>query len=346
MRIGGDGFRAILLATSRGYKRLPVATLVAGGACPIIVTVECQPDPSVPESPSPPTEAPFADEAAWEQALAVLLADHFDAAHERVDSVYRRHFASPRAVLSRHWRQRRDVPRDLANLPRQAWGLLRRAAGRGAGPRRYSGKERELAAAIAEELLALPQLEQQLLALLRRHPGLDEELLAALGEQLAPYSPARARRRIERAVRRLGVTQEGGRDALIFLALGLAGRAFGDKLLFGSAAVLGAALATGFYTSQQSLLGGLWVKWFGAPGWVGASGAAGGVLVVTLLAPVIAPFVELGVNRLRGRKLLHQLVEQARGRLVSGGDPYRVAGYLGSYVPLLPDLLAALRALR
>lgn len=284
----------------------------------------------------------------WEASLQQLLDTHFAAAHGRVDSFYRRHFLSLREVLARHWRHRRDVPRDLANVPRMTWRLARKLVGKPvADGERFSGKELALADAIATELLDLPALERSLLELIESHPALQHHEADELRALLSSYTPEECRERVAKAVAKLGVTQEGGRDLLIFLGLGLAGRALGDKIAFGSAALIGSTVATSLYIGQQSFFAALWSKWFGAPAWVSVSGALGGFVLLLLATPVFAPFLEVGVNRFRARSFLHETVDQLHRQLLEPrADAYSFAGYVGTCVQLIPDLLAALRSLK
>lgn len=287
------------------------------------------------------------DSGHWEDELQALVARHFDEARARVPQVYRCHFASLSGVVRRHWQHRRDIPRDLASLPRFTWYALRRLVGKpSAEARRYSAKELAVAELVAEELLRMGELEQVLLEHLNRHPELEErgeELRALLDE----YSPAQREARLRQAVARLGVDQEGTRDALVFLTLGLAGRAVSDKVAFGSASVLGAAAAGSLYIGQQSFFAGLWAKWFGVPGWVSVAGGTAGFALLLLATPVVAPFVECGVNRFRAERLLGRIVDEAQhqfeGRNVDG---YTFAAYAGTYIQLLPDLIYMLRHLR
>lgn len=287
------------------------------------------------------------DSRQWEEELQGAVSAHFDGVRARVPDVYRRHFASLSGVLRRHWQYRRDIPRDLASLPRFTWHALRGLLGKTPPEaRRYSGKELAVAELVAAELLRMSELEQALLDHLANHPELEErgEELRAL---LAEYSPAQREARLRQAVARLGVDQEGTRDALVFLTLGLAGRAVSDKVVFGSASALGAVAASSLYIGQQSFLAGLWAKWFGVPAWVSVAGGTAGFALLLLATPLVAPFVECGVNRLRAERLLRRIVDEAQhqfeGRNVDG---YTFAAYAGTYMQLLPDLVNILRQLR
>lgn len=284
----------------------------------------------------------------WQTQLDSMLDEHFSAVRERIPVFYERHFASLRQIASRHWQHRRDVPRDLATIPRFTWHALRRLSGRkvDAG-RRYSAKEMALAGLVGTELLCLPELEEKLLCHLSQHPQLDLSKQEEVQAMLARYSPTELDVRLREAVARLAVDHEGSRDVIVFLALGMIGRAVSDKIAFGSAGLLGASAASSIYLSQQSFFAGLWVKWFGTPAWVSVAGGAAGFLTLLLLTPVFAPFVELGVNRLRAERMLNNLVDQIQQQLQQpGSDGYTLAAYAGTYIQLLPDLLNVLKALR
>ena len=289
------------------------------------------------------------DERAWRQAADRLIAEHFDAAHRRADAVYLQRFASLGGVLHRHWRHKRDIPRDLANIPRALWQLTARLAGSPVdkGPATLSGKELAIAECIMQEVLQLHRLERELIALVRQYAQVDTEQWRELERIFEDYTPEQARQRVDQALGRLTVTQQGSRDALIFLTLGLVGRSLTDKVVFGSAIGLGSTAATSFYLSQQSFFGVLWAKWFGLPGWVSLSGAVGGFATLLIVTPIVAPLVECGVNRLRARSLLHGIVDRVQENLSrSGPDVASVAGHIGSYLQLLPDLIQVLRTLR
>ena len=284
----------------------------------------------------------------WETQLNTLIEEHFAGVRERVAPFYDRHFASLRRIASRHWQYRRDIPRDLATLPRFTWRALQRLTGRRVmSTRRYSAKELALAGLIGSELLHLPDLEEKLLRHLSQHPRLDLSKQDEVQAILARYSPTDLEQRLQEAVARLAVDHEGSRDVLVFMALGLMGRAVSDKVAFGSAGLLGATAAGSLYISQQSFFAGVWAKWVGVPGWVSLAGGGAGILALLLLTPMLAPLVEFGVNRFRAERMLGNLVAQVQQQLQHpGNDGYTLAAYAGTYIQLLPDLLNILRSLR
>ncbi|MBB3048397.1 hypothetical protein FHR99_002671 [Litorivivens lipolytica] len=296
----------------------------------------------------PDTSPPRLTRDEWESRLNAMLDAHFSAARERVPDVCARHFHSLGGVAKRHWQHRRDIPRDLATIPRFTWRALRRLGGRKVATEpRYSAKELALAGVIAGELLHLASLEESLLKHLGQHPELDPSKQREVEALLARYSPAELERRVRAAVARLAVDHEGSRDIILFITLGVAGRLLSDKIAFGSAGILGATAASSLYLSQQSYFSALWAKWFGLPGWVSVTGGAVGFMALILLTPVVAPLVECGINRFRAERTLLRLIDEVQRQLQSpGSDGYTLAAYAGTYVQLLPDLLNILRSLR
>ncbi|WP_317928674.1 hypothetical protein [Halioxenophilus sp. WMMB6] len=287
---------------------------------------------------------------AWLDQWQAITQTHFAEARSRTDQVYKTHFASAKAVALRHWQNRADIPKDLLNLPRSVWRLAQRALWRGhrqANPKVPTGKELALLAIIAEELLALSQLQTKYQHHLSLHPDLSSALFEELEGELGQLSAEQAQHNLQLAVERLRLSQEGSRDLLMFVSIGLLGRGLADKITFGSAAATGSALASSVYISQQSLLGGLWAGWFGAPAWVGMTGAVGGFGLVLLATPLISPLTELGVNRLRAKRLLARIVERTEAELNQPRlDLASTAGQLATYLQLLPDLLQVLKQLR
>jgi len=288
------------------------------------------------------------DEEQWNQLLEQTVDDHFSAAHSRVPRIYKEHFSSSKRVFSRHWRHKADIPRDLMSLPRAIATLFTRAFGRKSKEHiGLSRKQKELADILSNELLQLTTLETDLFNLVQVHPGLEEAQWDELQSLLNTYTPEVAMRRINIALTHMAVTYEGGRDAMVFFTLGIVGRSLSHKVAFGSALGIGASAASSLYISQQSFLGGLWASWFGLPAWIGLSGAAAGLAAVVLVTPLLSPFFELGLNKVRSEKRLHNIVDQMhQNTLHKGPDTETLAGYMGTYVQMVPDLIVALRSLK
>jgi hypothetical protein len=248
-------------------------------------------------SPAPePRDAGGQAVSQWQQTWQQIHAAHFDQARERVQPVYQEHFASLRSVGLRHWHHRRDIPKDLMNLPRGLWRLSTQLVGKKKSLERPpSGKELAVALIVETQLLQLQQLQNQLTDHILTHPNLDQELLAELKQALANIDSKDRQEKLFTAINSMTFSQEGSRDLLLFLSLGLLSRSLADKAAFGSAAAIGSAAATSLYIGQQSFFGGLWVSWFGAPGWVAASGAAVGLGAAVLITPLVSPLTELTV---------------------------------------------------
>lgn len=277
--------------------------------------------------------------------LEEIIHRHFEEARGRLDHVLARRFHSPRAVIYRHARNARDIPQDLLVIPRQLANLAARVVLRrkgGALPR--TGKAREVERIVAEELLDLEGLARKIEEALK--PG-EEEFSKALEEVLGQVPASRQAEfatRLERGLEGLRAPVEGVREAVIFLAAGLVGRRFGPNVVFGSSLSAGQAVAASLYLSQASTLSWAWASVFGPPAWVTAAGYAGGAALAILLAPALSPAIELGVNRLRARRVLTRIIDQAEGRLTNPRpDGLALAGRLAVYLQTLPDALELTR---
>ncbi len=276
-----------------------------------------------------------------------LIRAHFAAARCRVGEICEMHFYSLGAVTRRHWRQRRDVPRDLAAVPRAGWALVRKVAGKPAAPEITSGKEQELLTVIRDELLQLEALAE----VLRLH--LRDELVAAgidphnLARLLEPANAPEIDRWLEDKVGLHGVALEGARESLMFVALGFLGRTFSDKLVFGSSMGLGAAAASSFYLHHQSWWGAFMAQVYGTPGWVSAVGMASGLAATLVAMPLLAPLVETGINRFRAERLLLRIIDGVEFDMMQdSGELAGVAGRLATFISLVPDILQLLARLQ
>ncbi|MFD2229860.1 hypothetical protein [Alkalimarinus sediminis] len=281
-------------------------------------------------------------------ALEKIMSDHFSDSRRRVDLVCAEQFFSFKAVTQRHWKNRKDIPQDIAAVPRAGWGLAKKLAGKGQSANRLpSGKEQALLEIVTEELLQLDQLSEKLNCYLEREvesAGLTtQELSSLLDKQNAPVVEAWLKQRIETHA----VAQEGVRESLVFIATGLVGRAFSDKAVFGSSMGLGSMAATSLYLSHQGWWSGLMVQIFGVPGWVSVAGMAGGVVATLAIMPVISPLVETGVNRFRAQRMLTKIVDSVeQDMLKESPEIAGIAGRLATFIGLLPDLLQIVVKLR
>lgn len=279
-----------------------------------------------------------------EQHIQSVINRHFSEAEQRIDQVYRTHFHGFDDIAKRHWRHRSDIPNDLLALPRNLLGLLSKLAQRPMPPLPESGKQREIQTIIAYELLDLPGLERKLEAVC--HPFLTqyENELARLGPLTADQR-ACFEQYLAHQMERLSMPVEGARDGLIAVSLMLTGKAIGDKAMISSAASVGSTIAHSVYLSHQSWWSAFMVGWLGNPGWVGWIGAGSGIVGALLLAPLIAPGVEFGVNRLRARQVLADSVHHAAEQ-ITRKDGVVFASQVSLYLQILPDILHFLSKLR
>ncbi|WP_159241052.1 hypothetical protein [Zhongshania aliphaticivorans] len=281
----------------------------------------------------------------WQAGLESAIAAHFTAAHARVDEVHQRYFETFSAVAARHWHNKTDIPADLMNIPRALWRLLRRVGRRGSPVfRQLTGKEQAIATILSEEILELPTLQALLFQQLRTHPDYQQGDIERLRLALAPYDSELAAKRLQAAVAQMGLQHDSSRDLLLFLGVGLLGRGVSDKIAFGSASMIGMSAASSLYLSQQSVWAALWTGWFGVPSWVAVSGVIAGFAVMVVATPLVAPVIELGVNRVWGRRRLHGLIDQVE-RELRPSISTQLWQY-GSYLQFIPDLLVALRHLK
>ena len=273
--------------------------------------------------------------------LEQLIAEHFACARGRVDAVYHDYFHSLKTITKRHWKNRKDIPQDIAAVPRAGWSLIKAAVGKKrAGSIRSSGKELELLDIVTTELLQLNVLSDKLNNYLEKEvlgAGLTvEELFHFLDKDNAAFIEQWLQKRIETH----SVAQEGARESLVFVATGLVGRAFSDKAVFGSSMGLGSMAATSFYVSQQSWWAGLMTQVFGVPGWVSVAGMVGGAATMLAVMPVISPIVETGVNRFRAKKMLTKIVDSVeKDMMKESPEVAGIAGRLATFIGMLPDLV-------
>lgn len=274
-------------------------------------------------------------------ALEQIMIRHFSEARKRVDSVCAEQFFSFKTVTQRHWKNRKDIPQDIAAVPRAGLGLFKKIVGKSSIANRLpSGKELALLNIVTEDLLQLNRLSEKLNGYLEKEvesAGLTTiELSNLLDKRNAPMVEEWLKQRIETH----SVAQEGVRESLVFIATGLVGRAFSDKAVFGSSMGLGSMAATSLYLSHQGWWSGLMVQIFGVPGWVSVAGMMGGVVATLAIMPVISPLVETGVNRFRAQRMLTKIVDSVEQDMMKdSAEIAGIAGRLATFIGLLPDLL-------
>ncbi|RYG34585.1 MAG: hypothetical protein EON93_07830 [Burkholderiales bacterium] len=278
--------------------------------------------------------------------LAAIVASHFSAAEGRIEQVYLKHFAPMGAVLDRHWRHKRDIPMDLATLPRDAWRVAKGLVARKGATQReeerdpkLSGKQKEVVDVLGKELLDLPSLDQKLSTYVAQYQQEFDSSLHELLSELKPGQREDVQKQLLEHVERMSLPVEGAREALMFGLVTLIGHGIGTAG-FGSAVGVGQAAAGIWYASSLPWWGALWVHVAGVPAWVGVAGGAGGVVAALLVAPLLAPFIELLLNRWRARTILKDAVDTARGRLEAPpSDQVDMLGRIAVYLQILPDLL-------
>jgi hypothetical protein len=257
-----------------------------------------------------------------------------------------KYFASPSVVLSRHWRHRGDIPKELATLPRSAWGFIKSAASvkknqpdKQLNSTSLSGKQLELYTAIEVELLDLRGLDKNLQDYVAQYQANFDAKLSDLLNGLPTNQREEVERQLSHHIERMSLPVEGSREALMFLLTGLMGKGLGASG-FGSSITTGQAAATAIYTSNLSWWGSLWVSLTGVPAWVGLVGATSGLMAALIIAPFFAPLLEVGVNRFRGKKMLLEIIEHVRTRVIKPpSDTVDALGKLAVYLQLLPDII-------
>lgn len=280
------------------------------------------------------------------ERLVALTAEHFTAAEARIEQVYQAHFAPLGTVVDRHWRNKRDIPSDLATLPKDVWQVAKKLVSREQRKggvvepgHKLSGKQREVVDILANELLRLPDLDRKLSNYVAQYQQEFDASLHQLLSQLQPNQREQVQKQLLQHVERMSLPVEGAREALMFGLTALIGHGIGSAG-FGSAIGVGQAAAGTWYVSSLPWWSALWVHVAGVPAWVGVAGGAGGVVAALLVAPLLAPFIELLLNRWRARKILKDAVDTARGRLEAPPtDQVDVLGRIAVYLQVLPDLL-------
>ena len=283
---------------------------------------------------------------AHRNTLNEIVDVHFKEAKGRIPSVYQKHFAAPTVVLNRHWRHRGDIPKDLATLPRSIWNALKSVIpGSGKSTEEQtetaslSGKQSELRDTLERELLDLSGLDRKLADYVAQYQSDFDAKLHDLLNNLPNNQREQVKKQLSLHVERMSLPVEGSREALMFFLTGLLGKGLGSSA-FGSSIATGQAAAATIYTSNLSWWGGLWVSLTGLPGWVSVVGATSGFLAALVIAPLFAPLLEVGINRWRGEKMLLQIVDHVRTRVISPPkDSVDVLGQLAIYLQLLPDLI-------
>lgn len=281
-----------------------------------------------------------------EARIRSIIHRHFDDAEKNIEPFRRKYLLSPKYVYGRHARNWKDVPMDFLLLPRSLAQLPARLLRRRLKPLPKSRKVRELEALISRELLDLPGLEQKLKAYVEPHKVRFENNLAEVVDSVPVFKQDEFQKELERRMEDLTIPADGVREALIFLMTGLVGKLVPGPVIFGSALSTGQAAATALYMAKASWFESILItlSLSSVPGWVGAAGAAGGLALGLVTVPLLAPMMELGINKMRSRKVLQSIIYQARGKITGKGrDAVNAAGRLAVYLQVMPDVVKTAR---
>ena len=285
--------------------------------------------------------------------LNSLVNLHFGRASDRVSLVYTNHFASTSVVFGRHWRNKKDIPSDLATLPRSAWRSLttgfsfkKKLPDSSKKTATLSGKQAEIRNIVEIELLDLPGLDKEIQKYVAQYQSDFDSELNSLFAGLSDKQRSDMEHQLSEYVKRMSIPVEGAREALMFVITGLMGKGLGASG-FGSSMATGQAAATAIYMSNVSWWTGLWASLTGVPGWVSVAGATSGFIAVALIAPLFAPLLEVGINKFRGEKMLFDIVDQARTQMIKPPDDViDVLGKLAVYLQTLPDIIVFLSKIK
>ncbi len=273
-------------------------------------------------------------------AILKIINNHFDQAEERIGDVYATYFVNLREVLGRYWRHKRDIPSDLLALPRHTWNLM---AGKffkkQVKPIPKSGKMKEVERIISDHLLDLKGLEKKIEDYAKPYQMEFEKEYTEILKQIPALKRKKFTEELKKHLEKLSIPIEGIREAVLFLVAGIVGKVFSEKVTFGSMMATGKAVAASIYISQLSWFGSLWASIFGIPAWVSYAGAGAGIIAGVVIAPLLQPFFEIGINRFRAKRVLKDIVNSARQKLTAKGrDSFNIAGKVAIYLQVLPDL--------
>lgn len=274
-------------------------------------------------------------------AIQSIINNHFIQVEKRIDPICNSYFYNVREIFKRHWRSKKDIPHDLAAIPRHSWNFVAKKIFK----KKFkslpkSGKVKEIENIISEQLLDLSGLEKKIEDYLIPYQKEFEKSLSDIFESVPVSNRKKFAKMLESEIENLTTPIEGCRDAVMFLVAGIVGKVFSDKIVFGSMMSTGKAIASSIYMSQLSWFGALWANIFGIPAWIGIAGAMGGIAAGIIVTPLVSPLFEFGINRLRAKKILKEIVISAEEKLTdTGKDAFNVAGKIAIYLQVFPDIV-------
>lgn len=273
-----------------------------------------------------------------------IINDHFNLAIDSVDDIYDKYFYDIKSVIDRHWRHKKDIPYDAVAPFKYAYNFVSKKV----FPNRKiktlppSGKTQEMELIISEQLLDLPGLEKKINEYVIPYQKRFEQELSEILEKVPALQRDKFTEELKAQIDRLQTPVEGAREAALFLVVGVVGKVFSGT--FCGTISTGQAVATTIYMGQLSWFGTWWAHIFGAPAWVGVTGGVVGILVTLVVAPLLTPFFEVGINRIRAKKILRESICCARKKLTdTDSDAFDVAGKTAIYLQFLPDVIDAAR---
>jgi len=280
----------------------------------------------------------------YKDDIIEIIDIHFKNAESRVDEIYECHFADIKTVFERHWHHKKDVPYDLITPLKYAYdfALKKIVPGKKLSEFPRSGKALEIEKIISEYLLDLPGLENKINEYVKPYQDLFEQELSDILKKVPALQREEFTKGLKLEIDRLQTPIEGAREATLFLVAGVVGKVYSGA--FSGTFTAGSAVGETIYLSQLSWFGSLWAHVFGAPAWVGWAGGFVGILITLIAAPLLTPFFEVGINRIRAKKILRSSIIAAREKLTDNqSDAFDVAGKTAIYLQFLPDVIDVAR---
>jgi hypothetical protein len=278
--------------------------------------------------------------------ILVIINNHFDIVDGRINEVYKQHFSDPKAVFIRHWRHKKDIPYDLASPFKYAYDFVSKKIVPNKKLYEFpkSGKLQEIEQIFSEQLLNLSGLEKKITAYVKPFQERFEEELSDILKSVPAFQREAFSEKLKFNIERLQTPIDGAREAALFLVAGIVSKVLSGN--FGGSFAAGSAVCQTVYLSQLSWIGSLWASVIGTPAWVGVVGGGAGILATLIIAPILSPLFEIGINRVRAKKILQASVSSAREKLTgNGNDAIDVASKIAIYLQFLPDIIDAARKL-